>query len=229
MSLIRILQFVFATNTVLHPLPICPFPLSLPFPVGFFGSSSHHRWKEKWQETERKDISGNLVHGSYVHLCRPHWCIFTWHIWVHHPVRFTISLTTPSVRACVCVKERKNASWRKGHCKNPPYFYFYQHVQEVLFPGIYLAHLKTPGNLCGAFPQHVWKTFKYSYDFYSIFQTIKTQSDAWRNEISDTTASYQSSGQKAVFPKSWINSKSSCSSRLSLTVKNETNHSDQSC
>lgn len=143
-------------------------------------------------------------HGSYVHVCRPHWCTFTWHM-----------STTPSALhnqppcpqcACVCMCVRKGEEEHKleeGSSQKTTVFLFLPTCPGVFIPGIYLPRLKTlvicVACISTALLENIQirlmtSSFLYSYDFYSIFQTIKTQSDACRNEISAATASYQSSG-----------------------------------
>lgn len=135
-------------------------------------------------------------HGSYAHVCRPHWCTFTWHIWVQHPVQFTISLPVPSVCACVR-KGEEERELEKGPSQKSTIFL-------PTCPGVFITSnlftsVKNPGNLCGTHfhstsgkhsTRRMMSSFLYSYDFYSIFQTVKTQRDACKNEISDATASY---------------------------------------
>lgn len=185
LSLIRILQFVFSVNTILPFFPHLSFSASPPpYPRGSFGSSSLSRSEEgKWQETKKEGYLWK--HGSYVHVCRPHWCKFTWHIWVHHPVHFTISLPAPSVhvcvRACVCACVCKGEEERKleGSSQKSTISLFLPTCPGVfLLLGIYRPQLKglVICVVCISTALQIrlmTSSFLCSYDRYSIFQNTK--------------------------------------------------------
>lgn len=173
------------------------------YPLGSFGSSPLTRLsrseegKWQWQDTERRDIYGNLWIMDRMCMCVDH-------TGVHLPDTYEYnaqctaqlaSLPPACVRACTRarVKERKNTSRKKAHCKI--HYSPLSTNMSIFMTRIVFSSITIPGHLYGLFIQIKLMAYKFSnfLGVCSIFEATKTQSEAC-NEMNDATASHLSSG-----------------------------------
>lgn len=131
------MQFVFSINTILLFSPLLSFCAyffspTQPVPLGALPSVAQRRGNGKRQK-------GGIFMETWI-ICA---CVSTTLVYIYLAHEYNTQCTSQlaslppvcmCVHVCVCVyvKERKNRSWKKVHRKKPPYFYFYQHVQEFL-------------------------------------------------------------------------------------------------
>lgn len=117
-------------------LPFCPFALFFSpthsVPLGALPSVAQRRRNGKRQK-------GGIFMETWI-ICA---CVSTTLVYIYLAHEYNTQCTSQlaslppvcicvHVCACVYVKESKNTSWKKVHRKKPPYFYFYQHIQEFL-------------------------------------------------------------------------------------------------